>query len=837
MNIHLRWLYGLTLALLMTGGLYAHEPVVYYTFNHLGPEVLDVSGFNHHGVPWGALALAPGLGGQAMAFDGGTTYVRLPNVIGDDFTLMCWIRTDLPGREGNTPYGGSGLIWSAAPGTVNDFVLSLVGTKLGLIAGNPNTSVLSETDVTTGEWVHVTAIRDRHNAQLALYINSQFEADIEYANTALLTANPKIDVGANTSNRYYYKGLMDEVKIFDGALSSSEIISASDVSQGYPFAVAPSPADGQEIATRGLSLSWQAGDFAAAHRIYLSENRAAVVAGDPNVAYDAGAGLLTVGFPGHPLAEGLTPGSTYYWRVDEVNDQHPASPWDGPVWKFSLPPETAHSPFPAQDAVQFVPDQALTWQAGIDALLHTVYFGTDADQVAQASGGKPQAKAHMTPSNLLPDTTYYWRVDEITMRGPVMGSVWSFTTAPAVSKGEASLLGWWKLDNDQAAAALDYSGQDRHGLMAQAPTWISENSDTALQLDGSYIKVPPLGSATDTLTVTAWIRPAVSRPTGLVVTRTAGTETGLFLNAPDNQLGYRWQGSNGDWASGLFVPTDSWSFVALVVEADTAQLYLNHVDVWSRFNAAHANASFDSPLLVGAAAEDALAMFNGGISDVRVYQRALTDTELQQVKAAGQKASASDPMVIDNFDRYSAYASAADPNVWDVWWDGYGGNQSGATVGHLDAPYMESFRKVAGRHALPLYYDNDGTFMDFEDRPVSVTHSEIIRTLAATQDFTRHGAQALSFWIRGDRANTAMEGDQLELILTDRNGQSATAVVVPMETLLLTTWQQVVAPLSTVQGLDLTQIKEITFRIGSPGQGSGGTGVVFLDELELLPIF
>jgi hypothetical protein len=37
----------------------------------------------------------------------------------------------------------------------------------------------------------------------------------------------------------------------------------------------------------------------------------------------------------------LVPGTTYYWRIDEVNDNEPNSPWIGPVWSFSIPPRTA----------------------------------------------------------------------------------------------------------------------------------------------------------------------------------------------------------------------------------------------------------------------------------------------------------------------------------------------------------------------------------------------------------------------------------------------------------------------------------------------------------------
>jgi hypothetical protein len=35
---------------------------------------------------------------------------------------------------------------------------------------------------------------------------------------------------------------------------------------------------------------------------------------------------LVVGWEGYPFPEGLVPGTTYYWRVDEVNDANVDSP-------------------------------------------------------------------------------------------------------------------------------------------------------------------------------------------------------------------------------------------------------------------------------------------------------------------------------------------------------------------------------------------------------------------------------------------------------------------------------------------------------------------------------
>jgi hypothetical protein len=142
--------------------------------------------------------------------------------------------------------------------------------------------------------------------------------------------------------------------------------------------------------------------------------------------------FIVVGFPGFPFPDGLVPGTTYYWRIDEVNDAEPNSPWKGDVWSFSVPPKTAYYPDPADAAEQVDPDADLSWTAGFGAKLHTVYFGDNFDEVDNAAGGVPQGAATYAPGPLKLAQTYYWRVDEFDVVETYKGNIWSFTTQGAV---------------------------------------------------------------------------------------------------------------------------------------------------------------------------------------------------------------------------------------------------------------------------------------------------------------------------------------------------------------------------------------------------------------------
>jgi hypothetical protein len=100
----------------------------------------------------------------------------------------------------------------------------------------------------------------------------------------------------------------------------------------------PSPADGAIFEDTHVSLSWSAGSAAISHDVFFSENLADVETG----ALGAFQGnqvstFFIVGIPGFPYSDGLVPGTTYCWRIDEINHTDSNSPWKGDVWSFTVP--------------------------------------------------------------------------------------------------------------------------------------------------------------------------------------------------------------------------------------------------------------------------------------------------------------------------------------------------------------------------------------------------------------------------------------------------------------------------------------------------------------------
>jgi len=227
-------------------------------------------------------------------------------------------------------------------------------------------------------------------------------------------------------------------------------------------AVKPIPKDGSMYADTWVSLSWTAGEFTASHYVYFGDNFDDVNDGTGDTFRgDQTLDYFVAGFPGFPYPDGLVPGTTYYWRIDEVNEAEPNSPWKGDVWSFWIPPKTSYSPIPAEGAELVDLNVKLTWTAGFGAKLHYIYFGEDFDEVNDATVGIPQGSTTYTPGTLKLAKTYYWRVDEFDAAATHKGEVWSFTTEGAVSgpnpaNGDADVSATQILTWDAGAVAASH---------------------------------------------------------------------------------------------------------------------------------------------------------------------------------------------------------------------------------------------------------------------------------------------------------------------------------------------------------------------------------------------
>jgi len=99
-------------------------------------------------------------------------------------------------------------------------------------------------------------------------------------------------------------------------------------------AFSPKPANGATGVTQTPTLKWTGGDKAVKHNVYFSTDQSAVADADTTTPVIYRGRPDTTSYI--PMEAPLEWGQTYYWRIDEVNNLEPESPWKGSVWSFTV---------------------------------------------------------------------------------------------------------------------------------------------------------------------------------------------------------------------------------------------------------------------------------------------------------------------------------------------------------------------------------------------------------------------------------------------------------------------------------------------------------------------
>ncbi|MHC4701684.1 MAG: LamG domain-containing protein [Planctomycetota bacterium] len=504
--------YLISLVLVLgTAGVSSADLVAHWKFDTgSGSVAYDTSGNGNDGSFVGDPQWVAGKSGGALEFNGSSDYLEVPfseslRVMNQgDFTIAAWFMLDeIPSeykcvfQQGDDTAGGPGRTWLFVHQS-NEIRSSLGGAPTG-----------SGFAIEGGTWYHAAVVVTEGGTDdsIQIYVNG------EPAGAARLDSIEDSQgvfyIGAHKALGNIWDGLIDDLRIYSRALSESELLKLAI----GPQASKPDPADGAVHEAAWASLSWRPGPDAVSHDVYLGASFDDVNdgTGDTFRGNQSGASLV-IGFPGFPFPEGLVPGTTYYWRIDEVNEADPNSPWKGKIWSFSTPPKTAYWPDPA-DGAEFVdPNAIFTWTGGYGAKLHTVYLGDNYDDVNSAAAGVPLGSPSYDPGTLEREKVLYWRVDEFDGVETHKGDIWSFTTPGAVgnpqpANGAADVqmietLSWTPADNavshelyfgadadavrNATTASPEYIGPRALGAESYDPGGLAWDSSYAWRVDEVY---------------------------------------------------------------------------------------------------------------------------------------------------------------------------------------------------------------------------------------------------------------------------------------------------------------------------------------------------------------
>jgi len=170
---------------------------------------------------------------------------------------------------------------------------------------NAGTAVMlaqTNNSLEVGNWHHIKLVVTK--TSLTGYVDDVEMFDVEHAQWT----DGRVGIHA-------YSGMMD----FDDFI----------VYGPGPCASSPNPPVGALHPDTWVNLGWSPGAYAVSHDVYLGDNFTDVEEATRDSVVFRGnqiSNFYVAGFPGFAFPDGLVPGTTYYWRIDEVNDTEPNSP-------------------------------------------------------------------------------------------------------------------------------------------------------------------------------------------------------------------------------------------------------------------------------------------------------------------------------------------------------------------------------------------------------------------------------------------------------------------------------------------------------------------------------
>jgi fibronectin type 3 domain-containing protein len=684
-----------------------------------GAVTADQSGTGNGGslanVTWAGAAA--GRFGNALSFNGSTSIVTVADSnsldLTNGMTLEAWVRP-------TTLSNWNTVIFKEQPGYYSYALYANTGTNRpsANLYNSGDRDVRGTAQVAANSWTHVAATYD--GSVLALYVNGVQNATL-LTSGAIVTSTGALRIGDNTVWGEHYSGLIDEVRIYNRALSAAEI--QTDMNRPVTNPDTTPPSAPTNFARTGgtattIATSWTAATDNVAvteYRLYRDgvqagtsttttftftglncgtssnlevEARDAVGNASPRAALTSATDDCDVTAPGVPgtltatgaigratlswgaasdnvgvtrynVHRGTTPGftpsaanriaqptgtsyvdvtaaGTYYYRVtaeDAAGNVGSASNEASAVVTADTAAPTAPTGLTAVGGAQQV---ALSWTAATDNVgvtRYNVHRGTTAGFTPSAANRIAQPTGTSYTNTSLAVGTYYYRVTAEDGAGNV-GPASNEASATVTNPPPAGLVAAYGLDEGSGTSTADGSGRGNTGTLSGA-TWTVGKFGNAANFDGvnDWVTVADSSSIdlTTGMTLEAWVLP--SNNTGwrtiLFKEQTNNVTYSLFsstnTNVPRSEavLGGTARSVNGPSA----ITGGVWTHLAASYDASTYRLYVNGSQVASTATSGNIAVTTGALRLGGNSVWG--EYFSGRIDEVRVYNRALSQSEIQ----------------------------------------------------------------------------------------------------------------------------------------------------------------------------------------------------------------
>ncbi|MBP8303779.1 MAG: hypothetical protein KBE04_06610 [Phycisphaerae bacterium] len=564
-----------------------------------------------------------------------------------------------------------------------------------------------------------------------------------------------------------FSGALAQVRIHDGVLTAEQIRTNAQIRiQASGQASTPSPQNGDpEVLVRNLVLSWEPSEYPATHTVYFSEDVNAVRGGTAEVA----SGLRVASYDPGPLDYE----TTYYWRVDEVNDSPDKKVFRGSVWDFTTEPYSVPIPGQALSATasSASPDQGperTIDRSGLDA--NDLHSSKIADMWQTAVGATGPVWIQYAFDKVVKlDRLQVWNYNQ-DLEYVVGFGLKEVTVEHSLDAVTWTVLGDFTLA--QGPSAAGYRANTTVGFGGAAARYVR------LAVKSSY----GTGIAYGLSEVRFFQIPTYARDPEPV-----SGAAGVALDAA-----LSWRPGREATRHEVYFGTDP---NALVVSQTVTEHEIALGSLSPRYGRTY----------YWKVAE---------VNDAAAVQSWMSD--LWSFTTVGY----------EGVDDFESYGNASPNRPFQTWLDGigysadeyfpveYGGNGTGAAVGHdiwsgEHSQIMETGIVHGGAKSMPLYYDNAGQ-----------TYSQTDRTWTPAQDWSRFGVTTLVVFFYGRAGNTGQLYVKINGTKIPYPGSSA-----DLATEAWTPWEIDLAS----HGVPLASISSLSLGI----DGSGASGLIYLDDIRL----
>jgi len=676
-----------------------------------GTIARDSSGNSHHGSIEGSPTwTSPGWEGWSwcMQFGGDNDRITVESfeLTGTGITLAAWIKpTSYKGDAriiSKTEGGGtSEHYWCMLLGTSGDTSEDRIQFRLRTDVGSGATAVIAPAgaEIPLNEWTHVAVTWDASDPFIRLFTNADEVHSASKSGTAVALGpgkkigigNQSVSAGAGSTSRPF-GGFVDDVRVYDYALSTDEMKELL-VAVFPAIASNPSPADVATDVPRDVVLSWTQGEYAPrinGHKVYLSENFNDVNDGIGGIIQDANS---------YARPQRLDFGTTYYWRVDEVNAPPDYTVYEGDVWSFTTEPIA----YPIEN-ITATASSAHQADTGPENTIN----GSGLD-VSDLHSIEP---ADMWLSSDEPNGAWIeYELDKVYKLHEMW--VWNHNGMMELMIG----VGFKDVSIEYSVNGTDYTTLAGVPEFAQAPGASDYEHNTTVDLGGAAAK---------------YVRLTANSNWGGFVDQYGLSEV-LFLYIPVRAREPQPESGATDVDVDLVL-----SFRA-GREAAEHDVYISTDE----------QAVIDSNVPVSIVTEAQHGPISLDLGET--YYWKVNEANMAETPTTWQgdiwNFSTHEFFVVDDFEDYNDYPP---DEIWSTWVDGYGIPANGATVGY-PAPdwnqgehYVETAIVHGGSQSMPFFYDNTGT----------AAYSEGERTFAVPQDWTAAGIQTLAMYFHGTAGNT-----------------------------------------------------------------------------------